>query len=199
MNETNEELKKTMKKVLDKDRYQHTLGVAYTAACLAMSYGIDMESAFTAGLLHDCAKCIATAEKLKLCEKNNIELTETEKENTALIHAKLGAFLAETKYGIKDKDILDAIRSHTTGEPGMSLLQKIIFTADYIEPRRDQAKNLQKIRQIAFRDIDQAVEQILHDTLNYLNGKTAAVDPRTLETYEYYRYHNARRATEKNG
>ena len=68
----------------------------------------------------------------------------------------------------------------------MSLLQKIIFTADYIEPRRDQAKNLKEVRELAFTDIDRAVEKILYDTLNYLNSKTAAIDPETRKTYEYY-------------
>ena len=187
MNERNEEIKKKIKKELDKDRYQHTLGVAYTAACLAMRYGADMEDAFTAGLLHDCAKCIPTDEKFKLCNKYGIELTDFEKNNSALIHAKLGAYLAQKKYGIDDEDIIASIRTHTTGEPAMSLLQKIIFTADFIEPRRDQAVNLKEIRALAFEDIDRAVEKILYDTLNYLGKKKdAAIDPATKQTYEYY-------------
>ena len=187
MNERNEEIKKKIKKILDKDRYQHTLGVAYTAACLAMRYGADMESAITAGLLHDCAKCIPTDEKFRLCSKYGIELTEFEKKNSALIHAKLGAYLAENKYGIEDRDIIDAVRTHTTGEPAMSLLQRIIFTADFIEPRRDQAPNLSEIRKMAFEDLDRAVEKILYDTLNYLGKKKdAPIDPATRKTYEYY-------------
>ncbi len=186
MTEKNNEIKHRIKKELDNDRYQHTLGVAYTASCLAMRYGADIDDAFTAGLLHDCAKCIPTPEKLKLCEKYGIELTDIEINNPALIHAKLGAFLAEHKYGITDKDIINAVRTHTTGEPAMSLLQKIIFTADYIEPRRDHARNLPEIRQLAFTDIDSAIRQILHDTLNYLNTKSAAVDLQTSHTYEYY-------------
>ena len=187
MNERNEDIKKKIKKILDKDRYQHTLGVAYTAACLAMRYGADMESAITAGLLHDCAKCIPTDEKFRLCSKYGIELTEFEKKNSALIHAKLGAYLAENKYGIEDRDIIDAVRTHTTGEPAMSLLQQIIFTADFIEPRRDQAPNLIEIRKMAFEDLDRAVEKILYDTLNYLGKKKdAPIDPATRKTYEYY-------------
>ena len=187
MNERNEEIKKKIKKILDKDRYQHTLGVAYTAACLAMRYGADMESAITAGLLHDCAKCIPTDEKFRLCSKYGIELTEFEKKNSALIHAKLGAYLAENKYGIEDRDIIDAVRTHTTGEPAMSLLQQIIITAEFIEPRRDQAPNLSEIRQMAFVDLDRAVEKILYDTLNYLGKKKdAPIDPATRKTYEYY-------------
>ena len=188
MTDKNEDLKRKIKKALDKDRYQHTLGVAYTAACLAMKYGSDIDDAFTAGLLHDCAKCIPTDEKFRLCEKYGIELSRFEKENPALIHARLGAYLAEAKYGIKDSDILAAIRTHTTGEPEMSLLQKIIFTADFIEPRRDQAPNLKEIRELAFADLDRAVEKILFDTLNYLGKKKdAPIDPATRTTYEYYK------------
>ncbi len=187
MTEKNYEIKKKIKKALDKYRYQHTLGVAYTASALAMRYGINIDDAFTAGLLHDCAKCIPNDEKFSLCEKYGIELKETEKRNPALIHAKLGAYIANKKYGIKDDDILASIRTHTTGEPGMSLMQKIIFTADYIEPGRDQAPDLPLIRQLAFTEIDRAVEKILHDTLNYLNEKSAAIDPETAETYEFYK------------
>ena len=187
MTEKNSELKRKMKKTLDKDRYQHTLGVAYTASCLAMRYGADINDAFTAGLLHDCAKCIPTDDKFKLCDKFGIQLSEFEKANSALIHAKLGAYLAEHKYGVSDKDVIAAIRTHTTGEPDMSLMQKIIFTADYIEPRRDQAKNLPEIRKLAFMDIDKAVAKILHDTLNYLGKKKdSPIDPATQKTYEFY-------------
>lgn len=186
MTEKNDLLKRKIKKELDRDRYQHTLGVAYTAACLAMRYGKDLDKAYTAGLLHDCAKCIPTDEKFRLCDKYGIELSRFEKENPALIHARLGAYIAENKYGIDDDDILAAIRTHTTGEPEMSLLQKIIFTADFIEPRRDQAANLKEIRQLAFSDLDRAVEKILYDTLNYLGKKDAPVDPMTKMTYEYY-------------
>ena len=187
MTDKNYEIKKKIKKTLDKYRYQHTLGVAYTASALAMRYGINIDDAFTAGLLHDCAKCIPNDEKFRLCEKYEIELSETEKRNPALIHAKLGAYIANKKYGIKDDDILASIRTHTTGEPGMSLMQKIIFTADYIEPGRDQAPDLPLIRQLAFTEIDRAVEKILHDTLNYLNKKSAAIDPETAETYDFYK------------
>ncbi len=188
MNERNTELKKKMKKVLDKNRYQHTLGVAYTAASLAMRYGINIDDAFAAGLLHDCAKCIPTDEKYSLCEKYGIRLSDFEKKNSALIHAKLGAYLAEIKYGITDNDIIAAIRTHTTGEPDMSLMQKIIFTADYIEPGRDQAANLPEIRKMAFTDLDRAVAKILSDTLNYLGKrKDQPIDPATRETYEFYK------------
>ena len=89
--------------------------------------------------------------------------------------------------GVKDEDILNAIRYHTTGRPGMSLLEKIIFVADYIEPGRDSAPNLPQVRSLAFESIDDCVLQILKDTLIYLGTTGAEVDPMTQITYEYYR------------
>ena len=110
-------LQKKMKNELDHDRYEHTIGVMHTAACLAMRYEEDMDRALLAGLLHDCAKCIPAEEKIKMCKKNHIEIAEAEKDNPGLLHAKLGAFLAKEKYGITDESILRAIRFHTTGCP----------------------------------------------------------------------------------
>ncbi|MCR5650639.1 MAG: bis(5'-nucleosyl)-tetraphosphatase (symmetrical) YqeK [Lachnospiraceae bacterium] len=186
MKESTSELRKQIKKCLDKDRYRHTMGVAHTAACLAMRYGEDIEKAFIAGLLHDCAKCIGNEEKYEMCEKYGIELTEAEKNIPSLVHAKLGAYLAEKKYGIEDEDIINSVRTHTTGEPGMSLLQKIIFTADYIEPGRCEAPDLADVRKLAFTDIDMAICRILRDTLDYLKEKGGKVDPKTRETFEFY-------------
>lgn len=200
MKESTKALKKKIKSRLDKERYQHTLGVAYTASCLAMRYGEDMEKAYIAGLLHDCAKCIPNEEKLKLCRKYDIELSETEKAVPSLIHAKLGAYLCEQEYGITDPDIVGAVRTHTTGAPGMSLLQKIIFAADYIEPNRDAAPNLEEVRGLCFTDLDAGVYRILSDTLNYLNGrKDGAVDPATRETHDYYEELLARRGRDETG
>ncbi|MBR1876562.1 MAG: bis(5'-nucleosyl)-tetraphosphatase (symmetrical) YqeK [Lachnospiraceae bacterium] len=187
MNEKALDIKKKIKKVLDKDRYQHTLGVAYTAANMAMRYGADMNDAFMAGLLHDCAKCIPNEEKFEMCKKYDIKLSKEETENPSLIHAKLGAFLAMKQYGITNMDIVNAVRTHTTGEPGMSLLQKIIFTADYIEPNRTEAPDLNTVRAMAYIDLDKTVCTILSDTLEYLRNKGAKIDPATEETQKYYK------------
>lgn len=188
MNERFNKIKKTLKKELDKDRYEHTLGVMYTSACLAMANGYDMEKAQLAGLLHDCAKCIPNEKKLKICAKNNIPVTQVEKDNPFLLHAKVGAFLARALYEIEDEEILHAISVHTTGAPAMNTLDKIVFIADYIEPKRDKAANLKEIRKTAFEDLDEALKMILCDTINYLNGSKndKNIDPMTLETYHYY-------------
>ncbi len=108
-------MQKKVKRYLDKDRYDHTIGVMHTAGCLAMRYGANLEQALTAGLLHDCAKCVPSDEKIKLCEKNHIEISDAEYKNPGLLHAKLGAFFAREKYGIENEEILRSIESHTTG------------------------------------------------------------------------------------
>ena len=187
MTEQLKEIKKKLKKELDKNRYQHTLGVMYTASCLAMRYGNDMNQAMLAGLLHDCAKCIPDEKKIQICKKNHITMRNIEEDNPFLLHAKLGAFIAQKEYGIKDTEILHAIEVHTTGAPNMSLLDKIVFVADYIEPNRDKAPNLDEIRTLAFENIDAGVLRNLDDTLHFQNKKRGSIDEKTHETYEYYK------------
>lgn len=181
-----DKMKKRVQDHLDKERYEHTMGVMYTAAAMAMRYQVDMEKALIAGLLHDCAKCISSEQKLSLCKKYGIEVSALEKRNPSLLHAKLGAKLAKEKYDEKDEDVLNAITNHTTGRADMSMLEKIIFIADYIEPNRSKAPNLLEIRKMAFCDIDMALVKILQDTLKYLESTGSEIDPGTGETLEYY-------------
>ena len=185
---TEKEIRRKVKKALDHDRYEHTKGVMYTAAALAMAYDYPLDRAMLAGLLHDCAKCVPNEKKIRLCEKHNIPITDVERQNPTLLHSKLGAFFAADKYGIEDPEICHAIEVHTTGEPNMNLLDKIIFVADYIEPGRDRAPHLAELRKLAFRDLDACIADILYDTLHYLAGenKKGAIDPATQKTYEYY-------------
>ncbi len=186
MDKTIPKLRSAMKKIMDEKRYEHTLGVAYTSADLAACHGEDPEKALIAGLLHDNAKCMTNEKRLSICKKHDLPVSEFEKANPFLLHAKVGAFRAEDKYGITDQDILNAIRSHTTGRPGMSRLEKIVFIADYIEPGRTHSKRLPELRKLAFADLDQALIEILRDTLNYLSTKVDNIDPQTKETYDYY-------------
>lgn len=96
-------IQKKLSKYLDENRFHHTLGVMYTCAALAMAHDCPIADAQLAGLLHDCAKCIPNKKKLKMCGENNIPVTEFEKEHPFLLHAKLGAFVAKDKYGIRKK------------------------------------------------------------------------------------------------
>lgn len=177
---------KKVKRVLSASRFEHTMGVAYTAASLAMRYECDINHVMTAGILHDCAKYMNGDQLIAYCEKNKIEISETERLNNELLHAKVGSKLAEKKYGIKDSDILNAILYHTTGKPNMSLIEKIIYIADFIEPGRKELPNIAEIRKTAFVDIDKAMILILQTTLSYLKSKESLIDKSTQETYDYY-------------
>ena len=160
-----DELRKKIKLLQDAKRYEHTLGVMYTAASLAMCYGEDVEKALVAGLLHDVAKSFSTN----------------------LGHAPMGAKMAAEEFGVDDIYITDAICYHTTGRPNMTLLDKIIYVADYIEPNRDKAPNLANLRKLAFEDIDECLRTILEDTLNYLKQQGKEIDDMTEQAYYYYK------------
>lgn len=180
-------IRKVMGKTLDSKRFEHTLGVEYTAAALAMRYGADIMKAQTAGLLHDCAKCMSNEKRLSICEKHNISVNKIERKNPFLLHAKVGSYIAMQKFHIHDSDTINAILNHTTGRPDMSLLEKIIYVADYIEPGRKQAPNLAEIRKLAFIDLDEALFRSLEDTLVYLKTVEGDVDPMTQKTYDFYK------------
>ena len=183
----NQMIREKLKKKLKEQRYEHTIGVMYTAASLAMCHGADMEKALLAGLLHDCGKYGTGEEQIRRCFKHQVELSDAEIENPALVHAKLGAYYAKSKYEVEDPEILNAILYHTTGHPEMTLLEKIIYIADYIEPGRKQIPGLEQIRRLAFHDLDQAVCLCSEHTLHYLHSQGKRIDPATVETYEYYR------------
>ena len=180
-------IKEKLQNTLDSMRYEHTIGVMYTAGSLAMAYGQDVRQAMLAGLLHDCAKCISLEEMVQLCDKNNFQISEMERGSKNLLHAKAGAVMAEQEYHINDKEILHAIAFHCTGTPNMSTLDKILYIADFIEPGREQAKNLDMIRKLSFHDLDACMAQITYDILSYLKSKGYEIDPTTEETYHFYK------------
>ena len=183
-----EKLRQAMEKELSSGRYIHTLGVAYTASCLAMAHEEDMENAMIAGLLHDCAKGMHGSEQVAICEKAHIHMSAVERSNpSALLHAKVGAYLAEHKYGVTQPDIINAIRYHTTGRPDMSKLEKIVYIADYIEPGRKPLADMELIRRIAYQDLDLTMERILANTLAYLQTADGQIDDMTAKTYQYYK------------
>ena len=181
-----QEIEEILQQKQNPHRYRHTIGVRYTSICLAMRYGEELTRASYAGLLHDCAKHMSNEKLLAKCCDHHLTVSEVEETNPFLLHGRVGAWLAEHKYGITDPEILGAIEWHTTGRPDMTLLEKIVFTADYIEPGRDQAPNLVELRRLAFTDIDQAVCAILKQTLDYLRDQGGEIDPATEVTYNYY-------------
>ena len=185
MTEQLTEIRKRLSKVLKKERFEHTIGVMYTAASLAMRYGEDVEQAMTAGLLHDCGKFCPAKEQIKLCKKNGISLTESEIEMPALIHAKLGAYLARHEYGVKDKDVLSAVTYHTTGRPDMTMLEKIVYIADLTSAERDYPDALE-VRELADRDLDAALRCSLEFTLKKMRANATPMTRDTLEIMREY-------------
>jgi predicted HD superfamily hydrolase involved in NAD metabolism len=182
-------LQQAMAKVQTEKRFYHTLGVQTTSFAMALNYGADEEKALIAGLLHDSAKCLSGEVLLSECRKYGLPITDAEEKSPYLLHGKLGAYYAEYKYNITDKEIQSAISCHTTGKADMSLLEKIVFTADYIEPNRSSERipNLHEIRTLAFDNLDFAVYQILKNTLDYLKKMQMEIDSTTVEAYEYYK------------
>ena len=150
-------MQKKLAKYLDEDRYAHTLGVMYTCAALAMVHDCDLIIAQTAGLLHDCAKCIPNKKKLKMCSQHNIPVSEFEQTHPFLLHAKLGAYVARAKYDVTDEEILSAITWHTTGKPEMTLLEcmyKILAdTLAYLEENPKDIDNATKDAFLYYKDL----------------------------------------------
>ena len=139
-------------------------------------------------LKRKCKDLFARCRFAKEHQKYRLPVNEAEKQNPSLLHSKLGAYLAEARFHVKDAGIRRAILVHTTGRPDMDLLEKIIFIADYIEPNRDRAENLAEIRALAFQDLDRTVLRIAEDTLKYVRSKDkAAVDPNTEAVVNWYR------------
>lgn len=182
-------LEEKLQQVLPAKRYLHTLGVAYLASALAMCHGASHRDALIAGLLHDCAKNIPEEELLGLCLKHNLTLSEHEKRIPGILHAAYGTYLAKENYKITQEDILLAIRNHTLGRPSMSLLEQIVFLADYLETERTQPTepHLDVIRKIAFENLNDATYLVCRNTLRYFEESKMDTDPITEKAYEYYK------------
>lgn len=187
LNEQMMTIRKQLESKLDPMRYEHSVSVSYICMALSMRYGYDLQKAELAGILHDCAKRYSDTVLIDKCKKHGIALTEDELCAPAVIHAKYGAWMAENKFGVRDEEILSAIRCHTTGKAGMGLLDKILYIADYIEPRRNKAANLPQMRYLAFRDLDETMFRILESTLQYLEKKGGNVDSMTRQAYAYFK------------
>lgn len=184
-------IKADMKALMKPKRYKHILNVAEMCYKLAKLHGYDAVKAYTAGLLHDCAKHLDDQQILAECDKLGIRYDEVEKRQASnLLHSKVGAVWAGDKYGVADEDIISAISYHTTGKPDMSTLEKIVYMSDVIEPGRDMVytPSLDVIRSIATYDLDLACAHVLNNVVPYLlRTYKDNVCMMSVETYEYYK------------
>lgn len=184
---TTEQMKEKLSTMLTDHRFNHSLGVMETAVKMAERFGVEVKKAEIAGLLHDCAKQIDRAEQVKMCEERNIFLDSIKRENTALIHAELGASLAESEFMITDSDVLNAIRYHTLGRANMSDLEKILYLADIIEPNRKEFEGLNELRRLCEKNLDEATLYGLELNIAHIFRKGRALHTQTIEAERFYR------------
>jgi predicted HD superfamily hydrolase involved in NAD metabolism len=176
-----EEALKIVKEQLTDHRYQHTLGVVETAITLAKKYGADEKKAETAAIFHDYAKFRPKDEMRQIILNQNFP-QDLLHYHAELWHAPAGAYLVEREAGIKNKEVLDAIRYHTSGRPGMTLLEKVIYLADYIEPGR-HFPGVDEVRALAKENLDKALIQAVKNTILFLMKKNQPVYPDSFQTY----------------
>ena len=160
-----QKIKKELPKILDRKRYEHSLRVEETAVSLAGHYKADVAKARLAGLLHDLGKKV--------------------KGKPKLLHAALSAEMAKDKFGVLDEEVLNAIRFHTQGRENMTLLEKIIYLSDHIEPGRVYPE-VQKVRKLAYENLDQAIVASANAMLRHLAETNQPVDSQTIKTRDAY-------------
>ncbi|MEI1422171.1 bis(5'-nucleosyl)-tetraphosphatase (symmetrical) YqeK [Bacillus cabrialesii] len=178
-----EEALACVKQQLTEHRYIHTIGVMNTAIELAERFGADSKKAETAAIFHDYAKFRPKEEMKQIIARENMP-SHLLDYNPELWHAPVGAYLVQREAGVQDEDILDAIRYHTSGRPGMTLLEKVIYVADYIEPNR-AFPGVDEVRKFAETDLNQALIQSIKNTMIFLMKKNQPVFPDTFLTYNW--------------
>ena len=180
-----EEIKLYLKANLAEKRYIHILGVSDIAKNLAKLNGISEEKAEIAGLAHDVAKNLSKIKMKEIINKHNIVLSAVEENNENLWHSIIGPIEAKDKLGIQDEEILDAIRWHTTGKEHMSVLTKIIYIADMIEPSRN-FDGVEDIRKVTLEDLDRGVYCGLTRSIEFLLIKNLLIDENTMRARNYF-------------
>ena len=178
-----EKLRPTALSFLKHARIPHVLGTEQEAVRLALRYGADVDRARTAALLHDCTKRLEMDEQLALCAKYGIELDELEQQALKLLHAKTGAAVARDRFGVDD-EIYSAIFWHTTGHADMTLLEKVIYLADYIEPTRS-FPGVDTLRAACYEDLDKGLLMGLEMTVEEMKERGNPVHSATLAAIEY--------------
>lgn len=177
-----ENYKGIIKSKLSENRYNHCINVANAAVDLAIKYDVDVNKAQTAGLIHDITKEMPFEEQKKLINNFNFKLNPIEEVAPKLWHAISGAIYAEYVLNIKDKDIIKAIKYHTTAEKNMTKLEKIIYIADFISEERDYP-GVQELRRLAYIDLDLCVLEGLKFSLTDLAKRNLLIHQNTFEAY----------------
>lgn len=177
-------IKKDLKEKLSKNRYEHSLRVADYCKRLAKIYKIDENRAYLSGLVHDCAKNLEEFYMLNKKLNSDIIFDTEERDNENLRHAPIGAVVCKDLYGIFDEEILSAVRYHTIAKENMTLLEKILFISDKIEPDR-KYDTVDELRRLADFDIDRAIVKFLNDSFEYLEKKSQKVHHLSVKARDY--------------
>ena len=176
------EIEKYLKSKLKPDRYTHVLSVRELALDLAKKYGADLRKVNLAALLHDCAKWMKNSEQYEAAASHKIQLDEVERHNPSLVHALVGAMLAVSRFDVDNPEILNAIRIHTTGSGKMTLIDKILYVADFAEPKRNHAE-AHVVRELAYQDLNRAVFEVSRYKIEHLLSKGVLIHPYTIDAY----------------
>ena len=179
-----EHMETYLKDKLDNKRFLHSLSVRDTAVAMAKYYGEDENKARIAGVVHDCAKNINGYELINIAKKHGYKINAIYEESPQLLHGLVGAIIARDTMEIKDKGIFNAIAYHTTGRKNMTLLEKIIYLADYVEPLR-KYPGVEELRELAFKDMDIALIKSFDITIKYVIDKGQMLHLNTIEGRNY--------------
>ncbi|MEN6348548.1 MAG: bis(5'-nucleosyl)-tetraphosphatase (symmetrical) YqeK [Syntrophomonas sp.] len=174
-----------IKSRLSRNRFEHSLRVAQVAGDLAEKYGQNKEKARLTGILHDYAKGMSSPELLSLAEENHLICDELDRQLPDLLHGPVGAVLVNKQLGIEDGEILKAISLHTMGSTHMSLMDKIIFLADMIEPGRDYP-GMERLACLVFRDLDEGMLYGLESTIKYCLDQRRILHPQTIAVRNHF-------------
>lgn len=176
------EMQSKLRSALKKRRYEHSMGVCTESVRMAELFGADKDKAYIAGLLHDCAKCLSPEQEKEACKKYGYVPDLMTRVCHPVLHAPLGAVVAEHEYGVTDKEILDAIRYHTVARAGMTLLDKIVYVADMTEPGREY-EGADRLRSLAHKDINEAFRAALSQSLMHNIKKGSIIHPSSLDAW----------------
>ena len=179
---TIEKMRELLKQALPRKRFDHSVLVYETALKLGKAHGCDLQQVAVAALLHDCGREVPIRDSLDKVRALGLPLDFVEENQPILLHAKLGAWYAEHKYGVTNPAILRAIRLHTTGAPDMTDLDMVVFLADLLEPTRD-FPHIDELRKLAKEDLRAAMFQAFKNTMNYLVTYDLLVHPNCVAAY----------------
>lgn len=174
-----------LQKTLDPERFEHSLRAEKVALALAKKYRINRQKASLAALLHDCARRYSRKDLLEQALKLGLAVDATRRLEPKLFHGEIGEKIARAEFGVRDIEVLRAIRNHTTGAPGMSKLEKAIYLADHVEEGR-YFPGVEKLRKLAFKNMDLAIYESTCSMIRFLLGKNLPIYAATIQTRNYF-------------